>query len=143
MAELDQNRIPALLLGKTHRDEIIEIAELVFPQEACGIIAGKDQVSHKILPITNILASHTAYQMDPVEMVNAFYNLEEASLEAVAFFHSHPHSLPIPSATDLELNYYPETPQVILGRPVPAEDWIIKGYYLFPDRYEEIPVHII
>jgi proteasome lid subunit RPN8/RPN11 len=141
MAELDPNTSRLLVLAKAHRDEMIDSAQRVFPQEACGIIAGRDQVSNHIIPITNILASRTAYQMDPKELVAAFWDLDESGLEAIAFFHSHPHSPPIPSPTDLRSHLYPEIPQIILGKP--ADEWILRAYLLIPKAFLEIPLKII
>lgn len=142
MVELNaSSTYPALRVAKAHREQMLQIAESVLPQEACGILAGKDGVSRHVYQVTNILASVTQYLMDPEEMVKVFLELEQNNLEEVAFFHSHPHSLPIPSQTDLSSHYYPEVPQIILGRP--AEKWLMRAYYLFPDHFEEISLIIV
>ena len=115
-------------------------AKKAFPHEACGVIAGKNQTSQQIIPITNILDSPTAYRMDPGELVDTFWELDQNGLDAIAFFHSHPESPPIPSLTDLNLHFYPEIPQVIIGRV--AESWIMKAYILLTNDFEELPIII-
>lgn len=141
MAELGHRTSPPLKLAQDHLDQMKVSAQRVFPQEACGIIAGKDRVSHHIIPITNILASRNAYHMDPKELVAAFWELDQSELEAIAFFHSHPHSPPIPSPTDLRSHFYPEIPQIILGKP--DDEWLLKAYYLSSVGFREISVEIV
>ena len=53
--------------------------------------------------------------MDPTEQLAAMLEMEEMGLDLVAIFHSHPPGLEVPSATDLEMNYYPEAFQVIVS----------------------------
>ena len=140
MAELDPNLLLPLKLGKDHLDQIISLAQSGLPEEVCGIIAGKDRSSQKVFPVTNILASPSKYRMDPAELVNTIWKISEERLETVAFFHSHPHSPPIPSLTDLQAHLYPEIPQIIVGQP--ADQWIVKAYFLSTDSYQEIPLLI-
>jgi proteasome lid subunit RPN8/RPN11 len=62
-------------------------------------------------------------------------------LEPIAFFHSHPASQPIPSQTDLDRNYYPETPQLIIGKEM--DQWAIRGFLLSKKDIKEIKIEII
>ena len=46
------------------------------PEEACGLLAGEVEggfyKTHMVLPITNYLHSHTSFQLDPQEQLDAF-----------------------------------------------------------------------
>lgn len=132
---------PSLFLSKSHYSKLIEIARQQAPFEACGIIAGIGQTSQKIYPISNILKSTVEYLMNPEEMVHVFWEIENQHWEPIAFFHSHPASLPLPSQTDLDRNYYPETPHLIIGREEGL--WSIRGFLLSKIDYKQIEIKII
>ncbi len=77
------------------------------PEEACGLLAGKEDQVRMVFPITNIYHSPIRYRMDPEQQLRAFLLAEEKELDIQAVFHSHPHGLGEPSATDLEELTYP------------------------------------
>ena len=138
---MDQLRHSSISLTKDHLSEIISIAELRAPNEACGIIAGEGSASRKVYEITNTLLSPFEYLMDPEETVKVFWEMEKNNLEILAFFHSHPASAPLPSPTDLERNFYPDTPYLIIGRE--KQNWIVRGFFLGAKDFQEIKVKII
>lgn len=133
---MDQLNSPILILTKEHITQLIIIAEQNLPNEACGIIAGRGQISLKIYQISNSLLSPTEFLMEPKEMVKTFWEIEKNELEPVAFFHSHPTSPPVPSPTDLKRNYYPETPHLIIGRDL--NQWSVRGYLLSRENFDEV-----
>lgn len=137
---MDQLTPQNLSISSQHYQEIIAIGEKIAPIEACGIIAGKNGRSMKVFQITNILNSPYEYLMDPSEMLKAFWEIDEQEWELLAFFHSHPMSRPIPSKTDLARNYYPDTPQLILGKS--QSEWKSRAYYLGKTEFKEIPIEI-
>jgi len=120
---------------------MITIAEKLAPVEACGVLAGKFGQSTKVFPITNTLDSPYEYLMDPEEMLKAFWEIDERDWDVLAFFHSHPVSLPIPSQTDLARNYYPDTPHIIIGKS--QSNWVFRAFLLKKSEYNEIPVEVI
>lgn len=137
---MDQLSHSSILLAKHHFSELISIAKQRAPNEACGIIAGEGYSSKKIYEVTNALHSPFEYLMDPEEMVRVFWEMENHSWDALAFFHSHPASPPIPSPTDLEKNFYPDTPYLIVGRE--GKNWIVRGFFLGRTDFQEIRVII-
>ncbi|MEJ2484212.1 MAG: M67 family metallopeptidase [Anaerolineales bacterium] len=130
-----------IFLSRLHFSKILEIAQQQAPLEACGIIAGIDQTSQEIYQITNALYSPVEFLMNPQEMVKVFWEIDLQNLEPIAFFHSHPASQPIPSQTDLDRNYYPETPQLIIGKEM--DQWAIRGFLLSKKDIKEIKIEII
>ena len=59
--------------------------------------------------------SSTFYVMDSTEQFQVFDEMQADGLEPVCIFHSHPHSPAYPSATDLELAFYPDSLYMIVS----------------------------
>jgi proteasome lid subunit RPN8/RPN11 len=47
--------------------------------------------------------------------LKAFEEMDRESLEMVAIYHSHTHTIPFPSETDVRLAFYPEVFSVIIS----------------------------
>lgn len=86
-----------------------------FPQEACGLLAGKHGRAAHIYLIENILQSPTAYEMDGRQQLNAMLHVEKEGLDLMAVYHSHPGGPSVPSKTDIAQAYYPDLIQVIIS----------------------------
>ncbi len=75
------------------------------PNEACGVLGGRlfagGQRAVLPVPVKNMLADPRRYRMDPRGQIAAFDRIEDAGLEEVAYYHSHPASAPLPSKTDI------------------------------------------
>lgn len=96
-------------------DDMIAHAKKSFPNEACGIAAGKgDQVTH-FFPMRNIDESSISYFMDPKEQLQVFKSLREDGLEMKAIFHSHVASEAYPSQKDVRLAFYPDVSYFIVS----------------------------
>jgi len=111
------------------------------PDEACGILAGKGEAVSRVLTVTNVLHSAVRFQMNPDEQLQALLDLEERGEEMIGYFHSHPVGPAVPSATDLEMYYYPGAVMVILG----CENGIWKPHAFLTDGkcVREIGIRVI
>tara|TARA_B100001123_G_scaffold450674_1_gene622890 strand:+ start:10934 stop:11335 length:402 start_codon:yes stop_codon:yes gene_type:complete len=91
-----------LSISRELADEIIAYCKSVLPNEACGVLAGDsgEEVT-RIFPVKNLESSPVLYRMDPAEEYQAFAQIYEGGLDDIGFFHSHPNSEAIPSATDI------------------------------------------
>ena len=122
-------------------DRVIEHARGHYPQEACGLLVGRDSAD-RFIPMTNALASSTAYEMDPAELIATLRDLRSRGEELVAIYHSHPHGPASPSKNDIDRAYYPEAVHLIVSfadreGPRSAAFRIIEGEVL------EVEVHAI
>ena len=72
------------------------------PLEACGLLAGKNNLVEKVLLIENQARSRVKFRMDPKEQLQAFNWIELNGLDLVGIFHSHPAGPETVSATDIE-----------------------------------------
>jgi proteasome lid subunit RPN8/RPN11 len=84
-------------------EEMIEHARLENPNECCGILAGVEGQVTKLYRIKNSTPSPYRYVMDPEEQLGAMRDADEQSLDLMAFYHSHTHSLAYPSDTDVRM----------------------------------------
>ena len=113
----------ALHLTNKQAEEMIQHALAEYPNEACGLLAGKacpeqgrrDRRVEKVYQMTNAEHSPVTYRLDPEEQYRAFVEIEEEGRERLAIYHSHSHSPAYPSATDLELAFYPDSLYVIIS----------------------------
>ena len=130
-----------LLVAPGLLDEVIQHAKSNYPQEACGLLAGRGSAS-RFIPMANVLASPSGYEMDPASLIQAFRDLRDTGEDLLAIYHSHPHGPARPSASDIQRSYYPEAAHLIVSladpeRPQAAAFRIVDGEVL------EIEVHAI
>ncbi len=96
-------------------DKIISHCRSVYPNEACGILAGEGGTVRKIYEMTNAEPSPVSYFMDPKELFLAMKDMRKEGLRMVAIYHSHPGSPAYPSAKDVSLAFYPDSFYMIVG----------------------------
>ncbi len=105
-----------LFLEKSYLDQMIAHARAEKPNEACGLVAGLDGRVVKIYRGTNVHENKTVrYSLDPRELFEAWKDIEDNGWELLAIYHSHPKSPAYPSATDMELAFYPDSFYVIIS----------------------------
>jgi proteasome lid subunit RPN8/RPN11 len=72
-----------------------------YPLEACGLIVGTGNRVERFVPCRNVAASARVYTIDPKEHLRAEMAAEDDGLEVIGVVHSHTHSEPYPSPTDV------------------------------------------
>ncbi|MBI4689660.1 MAG: M67 family metallopeptidase [Nitrospirae bacterium] len=92
-----------LFLHREKLDEIIVFCRNAYPNEACGILAGRGNKVRKVYAITNIENSPVSYFMDSREQFKIMKDIRENNLSMLAIFHSHPSSPAYPSGKDVSL----------------------------------------
>lgn len=106
------------------------------PEEACGLLAGNNNLVSQILPIENILHSPVRYRMDPQQQLAAFQRIDNLGLELLAIYHSHPDGPATPSTTDIAEAYYPEVVYMIISQ---AKDvYTPRGFLIQNGRVDEV-----
>jgi proteasome lid subunit RPN8/RPN11 len=111
----------------------------VYPNEACGILAGKSTVVEKIYEMTNIEHSPVSYMMEPAEQFRALKEMRNECREMVAIYHSHPHSKAYPSDRDISLAFYPDSFYLIIG--LADMDWPeIRAFKIHDRNITEVSV---
>jgi proteasome lid subunit RPN8/RPN11 len=92
-------------------DEVAAHARESLPAECCGVLLGsaEDRALHVVeaVRISNLSEDPNRYCLDPKGHIDARRAARQRGLEVVGFYHSHPHSEPEPSVTDLSEATYP------------------------------------
>jgi [CysO sulfur-carrier protein]-S-L-cysteine hydrolase len=73
-----------------------------YPLEACGLLVGRGETVQRFVACTNEAASARIYTIPPKELLRAELAAENDGMEIIGVFHSHTHSEPYPSPTDVE-----------------------------------------
>jgi proteasome lid subunit RPN8/RPN11 len=113
--------IPAAL-----RDEIIAHARDGLPNEACGILAGRDGRVEQFFPAESDEPSPYYYRIEARDQIRIMNAIDDAGLELVGIYHSHTSSPAFPSRTDAEQAFWPDAVYVIVSLAEPAAD--VRGY---------------
>ncbi|WP_157912958.1 Mov34/MPN/PAD-1 family protein [Candidatus Promineifilum breve] len=124
-------------MSSTLRNELIAHATALLPEEACGLLAGRDGQATRFYPVENMRHSPVAYDMEPRALVQAILAIEAEELELLAIYHSHPSGPAWPSTTDIAQAYYPEQAYLILSLRDPARPEL-RAFMLNNGRAREI-----
>ena len=103
------------LINRWQYEQLLRHLNDVYPEEGCGLIAGNKGITKKVYPIRNMLASKTAFEMEPIEQLTAMLDMDNKGLDLLAIYHSHPSGPPVPSETDISNAYYPEAAHLIIS----------------------------
>jgi proteasome lid subunit RPN8/RPN11 len=102
-------------------DEIAALAYDTYPYECCGLIAGPPRTDgqpvrgERFYPCRNAAESAKVYTLDPLDHLRAERDAEANGWEIVGVVHSHTHSEPYPSPTDIAQAPDPAWQYVIVG----------------------------
>jgi len=121
-----------ILLPRKIVDGIIQQALAELPNEACGLLGGKDNLVKEQYALTNIDASPEHFSFDPAEQFQSLRSARASDLSIIANYHSHPSTPSRPSEEDIRLAYDPDILYLIvslaLDKPVLKAFNIRNGY---------------
>jgi [CysO sulfur-carrier protein]-S-L-cysteine hydrolase len=98
-------------------DDLVAHARSGLPNEACGVVAGKDGRSVCVYPMRNAEESPVVYRFEEREQLEVFNDIQDRGWELLAFFHSHTHTGAFPSPTDRALALWRDP---VTGQETPA-----------------------
>jgi len=104
-----------LELSRDQAAVLVEYAKEEFPNECCGLLAGRNGRVERIYRGTNVDHSPYTYLMDPKEQLAAFKDMDAAGLDLLGIYHSHTHTPAYPSKTDVAKAFYPDALYVIVS----------------------------
>jgi len=121
---------------------MIDHARRESPLECCGILSGKDGTVKRAFELQNAEKSPTRYSISPLEQLKVFEEMEKRSLEMIAIYHSHTHTIPFPSETDVRLAFYPDVSSVIISLK-DEKDPTVKAFQIseeaiYPEEFEVV-----
>ncbi|MDW8002747.1 MAG: M67 family metallopeptidase [Deltaproteobacteria bacterium] len=95
--------------------QIIAHAQEEWPNEACGILAGTDDEIKRAYPLENQERSPERFSISAEDQLRILEDIEKNDLKMVGVYHSHPHTDPYPSETDIKYSIYPDVFTVIIS----------------------------
>jgi proteasome lid subunit RPN8/RPN11 len=120
--------------------EMIAAAYEAYPLEACGLLVGTGSRVTRFVRCTNEAASARVYSIPGKELLRAELAAEADGLEVIGVFHSHTHSEPYPSPTDVAQAPDPGWQYVIvsLKREAPES----RCYHIVDGTITDVPIAV-
>ncbi len=110
------------------------------PNECCGLLVGEGSFIDECVAVRNMHPTpRTRYLLDPAEHIATMRRLRGTRRSIVGCYHSHPHSPPVPSATDLAEAYYPEFVWMIVSLQYP-EHPELGAYRIVSDEFSRLMI---
>ena len=122
--------------------ELIAQAYDCYPEEACGLLVGHPATNSvvRFVPCENITHSGRVYSIAPKDMLRAERNAEDDGMEVIGVMHSHTHTEPYPSVTDVDQAPDPTWHYVIVS--LKRESPEARSYLLVDGAITEEPVAV-
>ena len=135
----------ALELPEPHRDAIVDHAREGAPEEVVGVLAGTHgeaaRVERRYRASNAAETPETRYEIAPEAELGLLERIDEAGLDVVGFYHSHPRGPLEPSATDARLAAWPGRSYVIVslaGGDAGIGSWRWRG-----ERFERESIRVV
>ncbi|GAA0429596.1 peptidase [Acrocarpospora corrugata] len=90
-----------LTISRELVDQIVAHARADHPDEACGVVAGRDGVPERFVRMENAERSPTFYRFDSMEHFRVWRDMDDRDEEPVVIYHSHTATEAYPSRTDV------------------------------------------
>ncbi len=104
-----------MILPRAVGDAVVAHAREAAPRECCGLLVGSGGAIVSAVRARNLADRASRFLIDPRDHINARRAARDQGLDVVGFYHSHPHSAPEPSPSDLAEASYPNHLYLIVG----------------------------
>ena len=122
-------------------DELISHARAEAPIEACGYLAGNDDLVTTAFRLKNVDASPEHFSFEPAEQFAAVRRMRAEGVRLRAVYHSHPATPARPSQEDIRLANDPSLSYVIVSLAGAAPD--VKSFRIHDGQVEPETLHVI
>ncbi len=102
-------------------DAIVAHARRDHPDEACGVVAGRDGVATRHVEMANAERSPTFYRFDAQEQLRVWRDMDDADEVPFVLYHSHTATEAHPSRTDISLASEPDAHYLLVSTRDPDE----------------------
>lgn len=112
-------------------DQIHTHLESDYPNEACGVMLGKDGVVSEAVPAGNERtdSARNRYLIDPLAYMKIERSANKRGLQVLGIYHSHPDVAARPSQFDLD-HAWPNLSYIIVsvckGKAVESNSWLLR-----------------
>ncbi len=119
-------------IKQSQAEEMIAYARSQLPEEACGLLAGREDAEgrwiEEVYFLTNTDHSREHFSLDAREQLQAVRRMRSQGLLPLGNWHSHPESPSRPSAEDIRLAYDPRATYLILS--LMEEEPVLRGFHI-------------
>jgi proteasome lid subunit RPN8/RPN11 len=116
------------------------------PNECCGVVGvvpasgGEPAKAMRMRRARNVHASPKRFEIDGRDVIRAMSEFEESGWEIGAIYHSHTHTAPYPSQTDINFAaHWPGVEWIIIGLADPGEPEI-RSYLIEEGIVREVEI---
>ena len=134
----------ALRVPQSMVDAILIQARAEYPNEACGVIIGRNGQVERLKPMFNAAASPTFYEFDPKDLLALYREVDDNDEEILVIYHSHTETEAYPSRTDISYAGEPGAHYVLVSTReeiAPATEF--RSFRIIDGIVTEEPVEII
>jgi proteasome lid subunit RPN8/RPN11 len=135
---------PDLVIPHALVQQMLAHVQACLPEEACGILGGRREKAILALAVENELHSPVRFRMRAEDQLRAFLAVEEAGLEFVAIWHSHPSGPAHLSPTDLAEAYYPEAFLLVWSpQEGQMQDWQLLAFHVVNGQAVQVSLRVV
>ena len=133
-----------LTIATATYDAIVAHARRDHPDEACGVVAGREGSDRpeRVIEMLNAARSPTFYEFDSADLLQLYKEMAANDEEPVVIYHSHTATEAYPSRTDIALAQEPNAHYVLVStRSDDATDF--RSYRIVDGVVTEEPVQVV
>jgi proteasome lid subunit RPN8/RPN11 len=130
-----------LELPRAMLDEILAHARRDHPDEACGVVAGKDGAATRVIPMDNAERSPTFYRFDAQEQLRVWRSMDDADEVPFVIYHSHTATEAHPSRTDISLASEPDAHYLLVSTRSEQDE--VRSFRIVDGAVTEEPVRVV
>ncbi len=137
-----------MIIAAALLDDVIAHARDEYDAECCGMVAYTLPVSDgeplaaKVHRATNVYASRKRFEIDGLEVLRTLNEFEDEDWELGAIYHSHTHTAPYPSQTDINFAaQWPGLEWMIVG--LAGDDPEVRCYEIEDGKVREVALRVL
>jgi [CysO sulfur-carrier protein]-S-L-cysteine hydrolase len=133
-----QASVRTIRITEAVRLAIEDHASKSHPAECCGLLSGKNGLITDFHPLRNDAEKpETRYFATPEELFAAMRRIRETGQALLGVYHSHPRTPAYPSASDVEMAFYPEAFYFIISLEPNVE---LRAFKIEDSRIEDVKI---
>jgi proteasome lid subunit RPN8/RPN11 len=129
-----------LSLPREMVDRVVAHARRDHPDEACGVIAGRDGVATRVVEMDNAERSPTFYRFDAKEQLRVWREMDDADEVPLVIYHSHTATEAHPSRTDISLASEPDAHYLLVSTRAETDE--VRSFRIVDGVVTEEPLEI-
>ena len=136
-----------MLIEQALLDDLVAHARDEYDAECCGLLAYEQATDGararcvRVHRATNVYASRKRFEIDGKELLGVLAEFERDGLELGAIYHSHTHTDPVPSQTDINFAAnWPGLEWVIVGLAGDGPD--VRCFYIDGPEVREVALEV-